>query len=418
MRIMPRIQTTTSLRGARRRRTATAAIVVTTLALAGCAGGTTANGGATASSSASGGATVDFDAEALAAAFDGSAAAMLVPGAVMIVRTPEGEVEHAYGVTEWAGSTPVTLDDHIRIGSNTKTWTGTVILQLVEEGEIALDDPVSMYRPDVPNGENITIEQLLTMRSGLHNYTTTLELNTALDETPERVWDPEELVRMGLAEEPYFAPGEGYEYSNTNTVLLGLIAQDLEGKPIDRIFQERLFDPLGLSETSYPSVTDTSIPEPYAHGYMFSNNVDTMEGEWLSDDELAAAAAGELVPTDHTNDNASWTSAAGAGISTASDLATWVEALGGGGLLSDDMQQRRIESVQPNEDGSSYGWGMAGMDSFYGHIGSLPGYNSFMGYDPATDVTVVVWTNLAPGADGLPTAAVLARLLIDTLYGN
>jgi len=133
---------------------------------------------------------------------------------------------------------------------------------------------------------------------------------------------------------------------------------------------------------------------------------------------LAAAAAGELVPTDHTNDNASWTSAAGAGISTASDLATWVEALGGGGLLSDDMQQRRIESVQPNEDGSAYGWGMAGMDSFYGHIGSLPGYNSFMGYDPATDVTVVVWTNLAPGADGLPTAAVLARQLIDTLSGN
>ncbi len=341
---------------------------------------------------------------------------MLVPGAVMLIRTPDGDVESAYGVTEWAGSTPVTMEDHIRIGSNTKTWTGTVILQLVEEGAIALEDPVSMYRPDVPNGDNITIEQLLNMRSGLFNYTTTLELNTALDVTPERVWDPEELVRMGLAEPPYFAPGAGYEYSNTNTVLLGLIAEDLDGKPLNEIFEQRLFAPLGLTETSYPAVTDTSIPKPYSHGYMFSNNVDTMTQPSLSEDDLAAAAAGELLPTDHTNDNASWTSAAGMGISTASDLATWVEALGGGGLLSNEMQQKRMESFQPN-DGGAYGWAIAEMGSFFGHIGSLPGYNSFMGYDPETDITVVVWTNLAPGADGRPPAADLARLLIETMYG-
>lgn len=397
-------------------RLAGAAVLVATLALAGCAAPATSTSAPTATPDAAHDTTLDAD--ALIATFEETAEEMLVPGAVMLVRTPDGEITSAYGVTEWNGTTPVTLDDHIRIGSNTKTWTGTVILQLVEEGAIALDDPVSMYRPDVPNGDNITIAQLLDMRSGLHNYTTTLELNTALDETPERVWDPEELVAMGLAEEPYFAPGEGYEYSNTNTVLLGLIAEKLEGAPIGEIFQERLFDPLGLTETSYPAATDTSIPAPYPHGYMFSNNVDTMTEPSLSEEDLAAVAAGELLPTDHTNANPSWTSAAGAGISTASDLATWVEALGGGGLLSEEMQQRRLDSVQPNGQGGDYGWGLARMGTFYGHIGSLPGYNSFMGYDPGTETTVIVWTTLAPAADGRPPAPVIAKNLIDLMYGS
>lgn len=393
-----------------------AAVVIITaaLALAACSGGATAGESATPSAS-EGGQSLNVNADELTAAFEEDAASMFVPGAVMLIQTPDGDVVSAYGVTEWGGSTPVSVEDHVRIGSNTKTWTGTVILQLVDEGAIALDDPVSDYRPDVPNGENITIEQLLNMRSGLYNYTTTLELNTALDEDTQRVWQPEELVAMGLAEPPYFAPGEGYTYSNTNTVLLGLIAEQLDGKPLAEIYQERLFEPLGLSETSYPEVTDTSLPEPYSHGYMFSTNVDTMVEPSLSDEDLAAVADGALLPTDHTNDNPSWTSAAGMGISTAEDLATWVKAMGTGGLLSDELQAGRIASVDASED--AYGWGLAGMNQFYGHIGSLPGYNSFMGYDPATDVTVVVWTNLAPAADGGAPAALLAKTLIDTMYG-
>ncbi|WP_341947736.1 serine hydrolase domain-containing protein [Microbacterium sp. LWH11-1.2] len=390
---------------------ATAAVAV---GLAGCAA-SAPEASATPSAAADG--AVEFDAATLTAMFEEQAEEMMLPGAVVIVRTPDGDIEVPYGVTEWGGSTPVTLDDHIRIGSNTKTWTGTVILQLVEDGRIALEDPVSKYRPDVPNGDNITIEQLLTMRSGLFNYTTTLELNAALDETPDRVWDPEELVRMGLAGEPYFAPGEGYMYSNTNTVLLGLIAEQLEGKKLPEIYQERLFEPLGLTETSFPALADASIAEPVAHGYMFSNNVDTMEGSALPADELAAAQAGELLPTDHTDDNPSWAWSAGAGISTAPELATWVEALGGGGVLSDEMQQKRIESVQPSDGEGAYGWGVAGMGSFYGHIGEMPGYNSFMGYDPETDVTVVVWATLAPNMEGNPAAALIARSLIEKMYG-
>ena len=88
---------------------------------------------------------------------------------------------------------------------------------------------MSDYVPDVPNGENITIAQLLDMRSGLHSYSELVSFNRILDEEPPKVWQPDELVAMGLAEEPYFPPGDGYHYSNTNTVLLGMIIEEITG---------------------------------------------------------------------------------------------------------------------------------------------------------------------------------------------
>src|SRR5690349_1179138 len=97
---------------------------------------------------------------------------MSVTGAVVLVRTPDrGDWTTTIGTQTYRGNDPVQVADHVRIGSNTKTWTGTVILQLVGEGRLRLTDPVATYRPDVPNGANITIEQLLNMRSGLYNYT-------------------------------------------------------------------------------------------------------------------------------------------------------------------------------------------------------------------------------------------------------
>ena len=406
-----------------RRGAAAAALLAIGLIVSGCASGG-ASGAAASPSASAGSATagrVSMDSGALRAQFDALATELGVPGAAMLVRTPQGEVTATYGVTQLHGSTPVSLDDHFRIGSNTKTMTGTVILQLVQEGRIALADKVGKYRPDVPNGGSITIEQLLTMRSGLANYTTTLELNRALDTQPQRVWDPEELVAMGLAEPPTFAPGDGWNYSNTNTVLLGLIAEQLEHKPLAQIFQERLFEPLGLRETLYPDAADAALPEPYSHGYMYSTNVDTMASSELPPDQLAQAKAGTLLPSDTTDLNPSWAGAAGAGISTIRDLAHWVEALGSGALLGPTLQKERLASVQPvpvSLPDPKYGWGIAKIGPLYGHTGELPGYNSFMGYDPVQKVTIVVWTNLAPAADGRPPAATIATSLMKSIYGG
>jgi len=405
-----------------RRVAAAAALLAIGLVVSGCASGGASGAAVSPSASASAGMrTVTADAGALRARFESLATELGVPGAAMLVRTPQGEITATYGVTQRHGTTPVSLDDHVRIGSNTKTMTGTVILQLVQEGRISLTDKVGKYRPDVPNGSRITIEQLLTMRSGLANYTTTLELNKALDTQPQRAWNPEELVAMGLAEPPTFAPGDGWNYSNTNTVLLGLIAEQLENKPLAEIFQERLFTPLGLHETSYPAAGDASLPEPFSHGYMYSTNVDTMESSALPPDQLAQAKAGTLLPGDTTNLNPSWAGAAGAGISTIRDLAHWVEALGSGAVLGPTLQKERLASVQPVPvalPDPKYGWGIAKIGPLYGHTGELPGYNSFMGYDPVQKVTIVVWTNLAPAADGRPPAATIATSLMTSIYGG
>ncbi|WP_345183986.1 serine hydrolase domain-containing protein [Microbacterium panaciterrae] len=404
----------------RRRMMAVAALVTIGLGASGCAAAPASPPATTTAPAV----TVTMDAAALRGQFADLATELGVVGAAMLVRTPQGEATATYGVTDLGGSTPVSLDDHFRIGSNTKTMTGTVILQLVQEGKIALADKVSKYRPDVPNGNRITIEQLLTMRSGLANYTTTLALNTALDTQQQRVWDPEELVAMGLAEPPTFAPGDGWNYSNTNTLLLGLIAEKLDGMPLSEIFQKRLFTPLGLRETSYPAADDASLPTPFPHGYMYSTNVDTMETSTLPPTQLAQAKAGTLLPSDTTNLNPSWAGAAGAGISTIRDLAHWVEALGGGGLLSPTLQKERLASVQPVPfplpplPDPQYGWGIAKIGPLYGHTGELPGYNSFMGYDPVHKVTIVVWSNLAPAADGRPPAATIATSLMKSIYGS
>lgn len=347
---------------------------------------------------------------------------MLVPGAVVILRAPHGEFTTTYGVTTFGGAVPTGLEQHVRVGSNTKTWTATVILQLIQEGRLSLDDPVSKYLPDVPNGAHISIEQLLAMRSGLYNYTETLELNRALDEQPDRVWTPEQLLALSFEHPPEFAPGTRFGYSNTNTILLGLIAEQLEGgKPLATIMRDRLFTPLGLRNTVLPDITSNAIPEPYSHGYMYGNNVLTMGSPpALPDSMQAAAHAGRLAPRDQTRMNPSWGWAAGAGISTAHELVAWVQALVGGELLNADLHARRLASVNavdPNDPNSaSYGWGIARFGDLYGHTGELPGYNSFMGHDPVNAVTLVVWSNLAPAVDGRDPATTIARALIGMIY--
>jgi CubicO group peptidase (beta-lactamase class C family) len=348
---------------------------------------------------------------------------MAVTGAVVLVRSPEhGSWTTTIGTRTWHGTEPVLLADHVRIGSNTKTWTGTVILQLVDEGRIGLDDPVSMYRPDVPNGENITIAQLLDMSSGLANYTTNLELNEQQDTNPSRAWTPEELLAMGLAEPPAFPPGEGFLYSNTNYVLLGLIIEQVTGVPVAQAFQERIFDRLALTESSFPALADASIPEPHPQTYTFGTNVETIDSNVLSPEVQEAARTGTLEPMDVTDANPSWAWTAGAGISTAGDLADYVEALVGGGLLSPELQEERIASVQPLDPADpaspGYGLALAGFGPLYGHTGELPGTNSFMGHDPVEDITVVTWTSTAPAPDGRDPAVQLARAVIDELYAD
>jgi D-alanyl-D-alanine carboxypeptidase len=341
---------------------------------------------------------------------------MKLPGAVVIVKTPKGNFSTAYGVTSYKGSRPTAYDQKIRVGSVTKSWVGTVILQQVQEGKLALTDAVSKHWSGVPNGDGITIEQLLTMRSHLPNYTELLSLNQKLDDEPRKAWTQQELLALAFAQKPYV---EDFHYSNTNTILLGLIAQKLDGgKPLADVFRDRLFTPLGLQGSSFPAITSNAIPTPYARGYMVGTNVETLKP--LPPAMVAAAHAGTLAPGDQTDTNPSWAWSAGAGISTANDLVAIVTAMVRGGLLTPDMQAKRLASVRSidpsNPASAGYGWGLAKFGNLYGHTGELPGYNTFMGLDPVHDVTVVVWANSAPVADGRAPATTIAKALIGAIY--
>jgi D-alanyl-D-alanine carboxypeptidase len=346
---------------------------------------------------------------------------LLVTGGVVLVRSPElGDWTWVTGSRTRLGNDPVQVGDHIRVGSNTKTWTGTVILQLVQEGKLALADPVSKYRPAVPGGDRITIANLLEMRSGLANYTLDADLNNRGDIYPTKAWKPEELLAKAFAMPPVAEPGTTFYYSNTNTVLLGLIIEQLTGNPVAEEFQNRLFAPLGMKGTELPDLSSNAMPAPYARGYTYGTNLGTMDSLVLPDDVQAAAKAGEIAPMDVTGANPSWAWTAGSGTSTAEDLARWVEALAGGGMLNADMQRQRLESPQPSgpsPDSAAYGLALARFGpSVYGHTGELPGYNSFMGYDPARRITIVTWATPAPAVNGDPPAVELAKAVMGALY--
>jgi D-alanyl-D-alanine carboxypeptidase len=366
--------------------------------------------------------TLNLDGAAIDDAVEGVLEATTTPGAVVLLRQGDSEYLTAYGTREYGDGAAVTVDDHFRIGSNTKTMTGTVILQLVDEGELALDDPVSDHLPDVPNGDNITITQLLDMRSGLHNYSELTSFNRVLDEDPQKVWRPEELAAIGLAEEPYFAPGDGFHYSNTNTVLLGMIIEEITGNSAGNEFRTRIFDPLGLEETLLPALDDPSIPEPHPRGYLWGTNESTAADPALPDDEQDAALAGESEPNDVTDGNPSWAWTAGAAISTARDLATYVEAMIGGGLLSTELQAVRLDSLQlvdsDDPQSAQYGLALAQLGPLLGHDGSLPGFQSVMGHDPETGLTMIVFTNLQAAPNGEQTANLIAQTLIPVLYAD
>lgn len=365
---------------------------------------------------------LNFDGAAIDDTVEGVLEETTTPGAVVLLRQGDTEYLAAYGTRDYGGGDAVTVDDHFRIGSNTKTMTGTVILQLVDEGELALDDPVSNYAPQVPNGENITIAQLLNMRSGLHNYSELISFNRILDQDPQKVWQPEEMVAMGLAEEPYFPPGDGFHYSNTNTVLLGMIIEEITGNSAGDEFRTRIFEPLGLEETLLPALDDPSIPEPHPRGYLWGTNESTAVDPALPEDEQEAALSGEIEPKDVTDDNPSWGWTAGAAISTARDLATYVEAIVGGGLLSTELQAVRLDSLQPvdadNPQSAQYGLALARLGPLLGHDGSLPGFQSVMGHDPDTGLTMIVFTNLQAAPDGEQTANLIAQRLIPVLYAD
>ena len=366
-----------------------------------------------------------IDRAALKNIVDTAARELLIPGAVVLLRTAQGEFTVAYGTTLLGAKIVPSADTYFRIASNTKTMTAAVIMQLAQESKLRVDDPVSKYVEDVPNGANITIAELLEMRSGLYNYTNAPEISATIDRNPTKVWTPAELLAIAFAHPPNFPPGTAYEYCNTNYALLGVIAEKVDRKPLAQAMHDRLFAPLHLQHTELPAPAVNTIPQPYSHGYLYGSSSVALVGEPpYTPEQKAAARAGTLRPNDYTDVNHSVAMAAGGAISTANDLATWIEALVTGRVLNVKYQRVWLDSLRPEDpnkpQGQQYGYGISqmnwGHNTIYFHGGETPGYNSFVGYDPNNHVTLVVWTNLPVSLEDQPTANTIMLKVLDQIY--
>jgi len=366
-----------------------------------------------------------IDQAALQTMVDTTAREFLIPGAVVLLRTPQGEFTVSYGTTLLGATSPPGVDTHFRIASNTKTMTAAVIVLLAQEGKLSLDDPVSKYVSGVPDGDKITIAELLNMRSGLYTYDDDPEFWSVLERDPTKIWTPAEVLAIAFTHPPYFPPGTDFHYSNTNYALLGLIAEKIEGKPLASCFQGRLFGPLGLKDTMLPATGSNTIPDPYSHGYLYGGcSFRHLTDKPYPPDIQAAVRAGTLKPDDCTGQNSSYASAAGGAISTANDLAIWIKALVGGKVLNADYQRHWLDSLQPEDpskpEGQKYGYGISqiswGPNTIYFHGGEMPGFNSKISYDPTNKLTLIIWTNLTVSLDGQQTANTLFVKMLDHVY--
>src|SRR4029450_10842244 len=186
-----------------------------------------------------------------------------IPGAVAGVWVPgQTPWKIAQGVADVQTRRPIGLNDYFPIRSVTKSFTVTVLLQLVRDGAASLDDSIDKYVQGIPNGDRIPLAQLAGMESGVKDYSQVPAFLKEFGEDLGRAWTPQELVAFGVSMSPVFGPGAQYDYSNTNTVLLGLVIEKITQTPLVESYRTRIFEPLQLGRTSYPTVTQLPDPTP------------------------------------------------------------------------------------------------------------------------------------------------------------
>jgi D-alanyl-D-alanine carboxypeptidase len=371
------------------RRRALLVITAAMLAVAGCAEPSDSTSPATTTPAATDTAPAkELDpavAQRLDAAINDTMKTANVPGVIVGLWAPDGQYVRAFGVADKATGAPMKPDFYHRIGSVTKTFTITAVLQLVDQSKLGLDDPISKYVDGVPRGDEITLRQLARMQSGLYNYSAVEAFQTALYDDPQHRFTPRELVDFAFSKPSEFAPGQGFEYSNTNTVLLGMTVEKVTGQSLADYVREHIIDPLKLSHTTFP--TDNAFPEPHAQGY-----TEGPDGK-------------ELIATDW---DPTWAWAAGAMVSNLDDMHAWADALATGTLLDPATQKQRLETVStppmPPQDG--YGLGIFDLAGWVGHNGSLPGYQTVAARLASRQMTMVIMSNTdIPAQGGEPSTA-------------
>ncbi|MET7594577.1 serine hydrolase domain-containing protein [Streptomyces sp. NPDC005481] len=315
-----------------------------------------------------------------------------IPGVVVGLWMPgKGSYVRATGLADIDTGEPMTTREFVRIGSETKTFTVTALLKLVDDGRIGLDDPISAYVDGVPNGDRITLRHLAEMRSGLYPYSDDPDFDHDLMSDPNRYFSPEELLEYGYRHKNTFAPGKKFEYNNSNLILLGLVIEKVTGHRLADVIDRRVLRPAHLRHTLFPEGSE--FPEPHPRGY--------------TDQTLSGEVA------DSTDWDPSWAWAAGAMISNLHDLHRWAKIVATGELISPRLQAERLKTLPTGHPGTTYGLGIFKSDGWIGHNGSIPGYETVTVYLPSKKATLVVMINTDITVGGQEPSTLVARAITE-----
>lgn len=249
--------------------------------------------------------------------------------AVLLYVTIDGEeiVRHAIG--ESLDGVPATTDMHLRNGAVAITYMSVLLLRLVDEGIVALDDTIERWLPDLPDAERVTLRMLANMTAGYPDYVQNPALAEGIYGNPFHAWTADELIGIGLSTPRVFPPGENWDYSHTDYVILGLALEGATGTPLADLLRHHILDPLGLANTG--SEQTAWMPEPVLHAYSAERR------------EYFGVPADVDFYEESTYWNPSWTVAPGAvQYSTVADMASSFAAIGRGDLLSESSMQELL----------------------------------------------------------------------------
>lgn len=307
-----------------------------------------------------------------------------IPGSIIAIRDTQGKTwVTTNGYADLTSRTPIKPNMYFRMGSNTKTYVATLILQLVDAGKLGLDDPVNTflgaemqaYMPAY-DGNRITIRHLLNHTSGIANFTIDSAWGNAFISEPLKQYFPQELLLIANshandANAPQFG---AFSYSNTNYVLLGLVIKKVSGMVYEDAVANGITITQGLTNTLVPLLGDATLPVPFSRGYWEDTETGTLHDVTFRDSSTV------------------WSS--GNMIATIGDLAKWGEVLGKGTLLSTELQMQRLQFV-PMSDNLSYGLGIVKDNgaNLLGHQGGMIGYTSQVYYMPDTGYTLAFFYN-------------------------
>jgi D-alanyl-D-alanine carboxypeptidase len=314
---------------------------------------------------------------------------LILPGVEATVIFADGSTwTGVRGLADVTAGRPVRAETPFAVASVTKTFTSALILRYVDQGRLRLDDRLARWLPDWPNAKKITIRMLLNHTSGIPDFFRNPAFDVALNKDKKRTWTSAEVLAQFVRPGAAFPPGKGWSYSNTNYLLLGVVAAKVGGAPWEELVRRELIEPLGLDSTYVQAIDEPATPPALAYRIIAGFRGPTPQARTDGTDVVpfrsVVTAAGS----------------AGAIASTTGDLARWARALyGGSAVLGAETRREMLTFVKTHSYGLSttYGLGVSRVKfdgrAAYGHSGALVGTRAAIRYFPKEKVTVAVLFN-------------------------